>query len=54
MRLALALNVILGLIANFAAVYAALLAFGPLNVALYSTACILAVTFWLRSCSPGA
>ncbi len=54
MRLALVLNIILGLIANFAVVYAALLAFGPLNVALYSTACILSGTFWLRSCSSGA
>ena len=53
MRLALVINTILGLIANFAVVYAALLAFGPLNVALYSVACILGLTFWWQSCSAG-
>ena len=43
----------LGLIGNFAVLYAALVAFGPLNVALYSAAYMLAFTLWLQSCSPG-
>ncbi len=39
----------LGLIGNFALIYAALEMFGPLNVALYSIASVLTLVLWLKS-----
>ncbi|MEP7216430.1 MAG: hypothetical protein ABI782_09260 [Anaerolineaceae bacterium] len=47
-------GITLGLLGNFALTYSALVTFGALNVALYSAAMALALSLWVKTCSPGA